>query len=425
MSTKATDPRLQWFQEARFGLVIHWSLFSLQGRGTWVMHHDQLSVSHMEKVADQFNPKTFDADKWARVAVEAGMKYAVLTTRHHDGFCLFDSAVSDFTSVKRAANRDFVAEFADACRRHGLKVGFYYSLLDWRFPGYHEAAKYPESKEALVHQAHEQIRELLTNYGKVDILWFDGGWLSDIWWSIREHPEEIPKFWRSEEILSMAHKLQPGIIINNRAGLDADYDTPEQAITASDQDRAWEVCQTIGDFDQSWSYQRYTPRPIRKTTGQLLVQLVTIARQGGNFLLNVGPSPDGEIPEEDVRRLKEMGEWMRTHGEAIYNSERTPIRDTSVGKWSFKGRTGYLHLFSWAGEELIVVEVDGEVESVQLLTNGQPLHHTMNKETGRLIISGLPKDPPHPDVNVVKVVFKERPKTRKFDDRSWWVNAEA
>ena len=183
--------RMKWFHQARFGMFIHWGLYSLLGRGTWVMHHDQLSVAEIERLASQFTARKFDANAWAELARDAGMEYAILTTRHHEGFSLFDSKLSDFTSVKSAAKRDLVAEYVTAFRKVGLKVGFYYSLLDWRFPGYFEPEKYKESTAALVDQAHGQVRELLSNYGKIDVIWFDGHWFPNVFESIRESPDAL------------------------------------------------------------------------------------------------------------------------------------------------------------------------------------------------------------------------------------------
>lgn len=415
------EERMRWFREARFGLFIHWGLYSLMGRGTWAMFQDQISVPKMKKLAQQFKPDKYDPNEWAELALEAGMRYAVLTTRHHDGFCLFDSQVSDFTSVKTAAKRDFVAEYVEAFRKAGLKVGFYYSLVDWRFPGYFEPEKYPKSKEALVRQAHAQVRELLTNYGKIDLMWFDGHWLDDNWDSPAK-PETLVEFWDSEKLVQMIRELQPHIIINDRlGGLSGDYDTPEQRIDASESGRHWEVCQTIGDYSQSWCYQRYTPRPIRKSVGQLLLQLTTIAAYEGNLLLNVGPKPDGTIPEEDAERLRGIGKWLRANSEAIYGSQRSPIYGNSVGEWIFKGNVGYFYLPCWAKDELIIRNIGTPAKSAELLATGQSLKVSYDTEWNRLIISELPETPPDPDISVVKVVFPSRPTVKVLKDQSTWL----
>ncbi len=417
------EERMKWFHQARFGMFIHWGLYSLLGRGTWVMHHDQISVPDMEKLAGKFTAKNFDADAWAALARDAGMKYAILTTRHHDGFCLFDSTVSDFTSVKTAAKRDLVAEYVKAFRKAGLKVGFYYSLLDWRFPGYFEPEKYPESAAALVEQAHAQIRELLSNYGKIDVVWFDGHWFQNVFESMSKTPDALARYWRSSELETLIRKLQPHIVINDRCGISGDYSTPEQRLPGRAPSRPWELCETIGDYYQAWCHQRYTPRPIRKTVGKLLLELVTTARGCGNMLLNVGPKHDGGIPAEDAKRLHAMGEWLNVHGAAVYGSEFSPIRGNSVGEWTFKGNVGYLHLPCWPGTETTFVQVDATVKSAKLLGSPERLKIEQNSKSGNVTIRGLPKKPPHPDISVLKVTFDRKPKSKKLDDRAMWLQA--
>ena len=212
--------RMAWFHQARFGMFIHWGLYSVLSRGEWVMLAERIPKEEYAKLAEQFNPGDFSADAWVKLAQEAGMKYIVLTTRHHDGFCLFDSKVSDFTSVKTAAKRDFVAEYVEACRKAGMRVGLYYSLLDWRFPGYHEGReKNPTSTAAMVEQAHSQVKELMGDYGKIDVLWYDGGWVPGV------DVKDVAQYWRAEELNRMVRELQPEIITNNRSGQDEDIDT--------------------------------------------------------------------------------------------------------------------------------------------------------------------------------------------------------
>ena len=415
---------MKWFHDARFGIFVHWGLYSLLGQGTWVMNHARIPHSEYARLANRFKPAKFDAKAWASLAAECGAKYMVFTTRHHEGFCMFDSQVSDFTSVKTAAKRDFVAEYVEACRAAGLRVGFYYSLLDWRFPGYFEREKYQENAEAMVQQAHDQVRELLKNYGQIDLVWFDGHWFQDHFEWCREKPEVLSQFWRSQELLDMMRRLQPHIIINDRTGLPGDYDTPEQHVTASRQGRAWETCQTIGDFWESWCYQRFTPRPSRKTVHQLIIQLATAAGREGNFLLNVGPKPDGTFPREDVKRLKGIGEWMRANGEAIYGSQRVPFSPEiylACGLMSLKGNVGYLLLPCWPGRELIVSRVGVPVKSATFLATGEQIETRLGSD-GRLFLLNLPKTPPDPYVTVIKLEF-DGPFSAFHDvDRGAWVN---
>jgi alpha-L-fucosidase len=407
---------MKWFHQARFGLFIHWGLYAIPGLGEWVMFQERIPKKEYAKLAGKFNPKDFDADAWAAMAAKAGMKYAVLTTRHHDGFCLFDSKVSDYTSVKTRAKRDFVAEYVKAFRKVGLKVGFYYSLLDWRFPGYWMPKKYPDSVKGMVHQFREQVRELMTNYGKIDVLWYDGGWVPNL-----PKNTTIPKFWGSKQVNAMARKLQPHILINNRSGIDEDLDTPEQHVTASRPGRGWESCMTMGD-SCGWGYIRNNPN--FKTVTQLLQNLVIAAAGEGNYLLNVGPKPDGTIRRQERDRLRAMGKWLRVNGEAVYGSERCALHGGMLGMWTAKGNTGYFHVFRWPGEELVVPLVKTKAKSATVLATGKKAK-VRQEHNGRLVITGLPKSPPDPDVSVIKVRFDGKPASLRETDAAAWLAGKA
>jgi len=412
------EERMKWFHEARFGMFIHWGLYALHGRGEWVMFQERIPAKQYARLARRFRASKFDADAWASLAAEAGMKYMVLTTRHHDGFCLFDSKVSDFTAVKAAAaKRDLVAEYVQACRRAGLKVGFYYSLLDWRFPGYFEPGTYSQSAEALVQQFHEQVRELMTNYGKIDVLWYDGGWITHGKAGI----DDQATFWRSKEVNDLARRLQPHILINNRSGMNEDLDTPEQHVTASGAGRGWEACMTMGD-SCGWGYVHNNPN--MKTVPQLLQHLVTAAAGEGNFLLNVGPKPDGTIRKEEVVRLRAIGEWLKIHGRAIYGSQRCALHGGMIGAWTRKASTGYLHVFRWPGREAVVPLVKTKALSARMLATGQEAA-VRQERNGRLVISGLPLKPPHPHVNVIEVQFEGVPEGVEEADMAAWLTGKA
>ncbi len=417
--------RVHWFQQARFGMFIHWGLYSLLGRGEWVMLLERMRPEEYAKLAQRFRPKKFDADMWAQLAVEAGMKYMVLTTRHHDGFCLFDSQVSDFTSVKCAAERDFVAEYVRACRRAGLKVGLYYSLLDWRFEGYWQHRRYKASAEAMVQQAHDQMRELMSNYGRIDYLFYDGAWVPGM-----KSPHgaagiiessDVVGFWRSKKLNAMVRRLQPNIIINNRAGVREDLDTPEQQVTASRSGRAWESNMTIGDAG-GWGYVRHNPN--MKNVAQLLQHLITAAAGEGNFLLNVGPRPDGSIQREETQRLQAIGEWLQKQGEALYGSQRCELEGGLVGIWTRRGKTGYLHMFRYPGTEAVVPLVATKAKSARLLATGKKL--SLRQEyNGRLVIGDLPPRPPLPYVNTVKIDFTDVPRAIQRADNAAWLTGRA
>lgn len=400
---------LTQFKEARLGMFIHWGLYSRLGRGEWVMCRDRIPHEEYARLADEFSPRFFDPDRWCGVAKNAGMGYMVMTTRHHDGFALFDSAASDFTSAKTAANRDFVLEYVEACRRNNMKVGLYYSLGDWRF-GIPKESDSPEKAKAMVEQAHAQVRELMTNYGKIDILWYDGGWAYP---SIIDHgPDDVKNFWRAEELNGMVRELQPNIVINDRSGTPEDFGTPENEISVPAVGRAWEVCMTMGGGANS--FWGWLPRdPLAKTTGQLIGALTKAASLGGNFLLNVSPDGDGMIPEWQLERLERIGEWMRANGESIYGvgpSEMT--RDvngqtgSSSGICGDKGDTIYHYMYLWPGKKAIVPFVKGDVVDVTLLATGKQLEFERDS-AGRLLISGLPLNPPDPNCSVMKIVISD------------------
>ncbi|HOZ47061.1 MAG TPA: alpha-L-fucosidase [Candidatus Hydrogenedentes bacterium] len=415
-ATLTYEDRLAWFHEARFGLFIHWGLYSLLERGEWAMFQERIPRDDYAKLADRFRPKHFNPHAWAEMARDAGMKYAVLTTRHHDGFCLFDSQVSEFTAPKTAAKRDLVAEYVEAFRKAGLKVGFYYSLLDWRFPGYFMPTKYKKSAADMVAQFHAQVRELMTNYGHIDVLWYDGGWIAH-----GAYAKDIAAFWKSAEVNAMARELQPHIVINNRSGIDEDLDTPEQHVTASQAGRGWESCMTIGD-SCGWGYIRNNPN--MKTVTQLLQHLVTAAAGEGNFLLNVGPRPDGTIRKGERKRLAAMGEWLKVNGEAIYGSQRCSLHGGMIGMWTRKGNTGYLHVLRWPGKEAVVPLVKTAVKSARLLATGDRLQ-VRQEHNGRLVIGGLPKSPPDPHIAVIKVKFDGPPESLDERDKAAWIEAQA
>ena len=245
------EERMKWFHEARFGIYVHFGLYSQLGRGEWTMYSERIPAQEYAELADRFLPEPGCAEEWAAAARSAGAKYIVLTTRHHEGYCLFDSQYSDFTSMKHGPCRDLVREYVDAARKAGLRVGLYYSLLDWRFPGYFEPEKYPESREALIRQVHGQVRELMTNYGKIDLLEYDGSWDS----RMRQSRASQAEFWQSEKLNAMVRELQPEIIINDRSGTDEDIETPEQVVREGRQ-RVSESCMCIGD-SCAWGYTRF------------------------------------------------------------------------------------------------------------------------------------------------------------------------
>lgn len=313
--------RLAWFRDARFGLFIHWGVYALQRNGEWVMNADSISVADYHALAREFCAERLDVDAWARTAHEAGAEYMVLTTKHHDGFCLWDTRTTDFNAVKTGPRRDVVREFVDACRRHGLRVGLYWSWVDWNYPDW--AARYvwtdlnqwrqpltpPAAHERMVEYLHAQVRELLTQYGQIDILWFDGGFLT-------------AEQYRSRELVDEMRRLQPGLLINDRAGFPGDFGNPEGLMPTAGSERAWELCHPSAAFT-TWTAPLDDPALFAPPT-ELLGLLSDAAGLGGSFLLNIGPQADGAFPGPSQEQLRVIGDWLRANGEAIYGTQAGP-----------------------------------------------------------------------------------------------------
>ena len=417
------EERLKWFHEARFGIYVHFGLYSLLERGEWTMYSERISPKDYDYLADMFNPLPGAAREWCRLAKRAGAKYIVLTTRHHEGFSLFDSKYSDFTSAKRGCKRDIVREYVDAARAEGLKVGLYYSLLDWRYPGYFEPAKYPENRDALVEYVHNQVRELMTNYGEISLLEYDGGWMPDL----NPDKEFQINFWRARELNAMVRELQPGIIINNRSGLQEDLDTPEQVIKAATPGRGCESCMCIGD-SCCWGYTRFNPN--WKSSTQLIQNLVNAAQGEANYLLNIGPMPDGRLRAEEIERLNDIGDWMQVNEKAIRKSQRCELIGSSQpgvvdlnlqGPWTRQGKTGYWHLFRYPGTVATAVRVGTRPVKAKLLATGEELTVAYDEKYSKMTISGLPALPYDRHCTVIEVEFEDIPRLQPEPDKAAWL----
>ncbi|MFC1500419.1 alpha-L-fucosidase [Candidatus Zixiibacteriota bacterium] len=365
------DRRMEWWREARFGLFIHWGLYSIPagewGEDThhaeWIMTTAQIPVAEYEGLLGQFNPVEFDADVWVRIAKAAGMKYIVITSKHHDGFALFDSDVSDYDVMATPFKRDIMAELAEACRVHDMKMCWYHSIMDWHHPDYLPRRGW-ETRSAegadfdrYVDYLRGQVTELLTNYGDIGIMWFDGEWEST--WS---HDYGQPLF-------DLCLELQPDVIVNNRVDVNrggmegistdersaGDYGTPEQQIPAMGLPGVdWETCMTMNRY---WGYNRADTE--YKSTRELIRMLVDIASKGGNYLLNVGPTPEGTFPQESIERLEEIGAWMDVNGDAIYGTSASPFGAVPWGRITMKstGRKSrlYLHVFDRPDDGRIIL----------------------------------------------------------------------
>jgi len=394
-----------WFAAARFGMFIHFGPYAAYGRGEQVLFREHLDQAEYARAAARWNPTRYDPDAWAAVAKEAGMRYAVMTSRHHDGYCLWDSKVTDYTSAALAPKRDLIADYVRAFRKAGLRVGIYYSLADWRVPAYWAGpARDPDGWARFRRYVHEQIRELLSRYGRIDILWFDGAW------------PQTAEEWGAAEIMGMARRLQPDILINNRLGDPSlgDFGTPEHDFTP-ERGRMWESCQV-----STWRLWGYTIGERWRPADLLLDFLVQVASTGGNLLLNVGPKPNGELPPQFVHRMAEIGKWMKAHGEAIYGSERGDVCEfITYGRQTRRGRNLYLVIRFWDGRETVhLAGLKTRVRSAHLLTTGELL--PFRQDGDDLYVSGLPKRPPTRLFPVIKLVCAGRPEPVEWARERLW-----
>src|ERR1700760_623668 len=311
------DQRMQWWHAAKFGMFIHFGVYSTIGRHEWVMEDEAIPIGPYVEHAPIFRPKKNCPRPWARLAKQAGMKYMVMTTKHHEGFCNFDTKLTDYNAAKQGPKRDLVREYVEAARAEGLRVGFYYSLMDWHHPDGARCATDEDARKRFVAYTHGLIRELMTNYGKIDVLWYDVSW------------PLTREGWESDKMDAMVRQLQPDIIVNNRNQMPGDFSTPEQKIVAETNGRAWESCMTLND---SWGYQRADDN--WKSSKTVVRNLISCVRDGGNYLLNIGPKPDGSVPEESTRILTEVGAWMETNGDAIYKSDLCQVRRSNYASFT-------------------------------------------------------------------------------------------
>ncbi|MGB0743260.1 MAG: alpha-L-fucosidase [Opitutales bacterium] len=424
--------RMDWWREARFGMFVHWGLYSGLA-GTWegepaprdrnlehiqrVVHVD--TYTYAAEAIPKFTPKEDFATAWATLAKQAGCKYVVFTTKHHEGFALHDSKLSLYDAGD-ILNRDLVREITEALRKEDLRVGFYHSLIDWHHPQYdYTRAKYPpypkgnipmttgpRDHSIYVHYLHGQVRELISNYGPVDILW----------WDYSSFGFDGDKAWRAGELIEICRKAHPEVIMNNRlfrrpeagfsydGGADlnrplnpkfGDFGTPEQHIPEDfDPKMDWETCQTMNN---TWGYSEHDLN--WKSSTEIIRQLIDVVSRGGNYLLNVGPKGDGSIPEPSIKLMKDVGEWMEVNGEAIYGTSKSPIGEPDFdGRVTRKGKTYYLHLFS--RPESGQVTVPFNASQAQLLDGNLVLEL---KQTGKSVTIELPKVLPDSVASVIRI----------------------
>ena len=391
--TKAErDARMAWWREAKFGMFIHWGVYSVPagfyhdkpvaGIGEWIMNRGKIPMAEYQTYAKQFNPVKFNAEEWVKIAKDAGQKYIVITSKHHDGFAMFDSKASDWNIVKATPfGRDPLKELAAACQKEGIKLGFYYSQSqDWNNGGWASGGKWDPAQQHdmddyIDHVAVPQVKEILTKYGQFPAV---------LWW---DTPGAGMNRERAQKLYDTAEKLRPGLIMNNRlgGGFKGDTETPEQTIPAQGYPgRDWETCMTMND---TWGFKRDDNN--FKSTATLIHNLCDIASKGGNYLLNVGPTSEGLIPQPEVDRLKEVGKWMKVNGEAIYGTSPTIFgaeagsfsatetnrqgRPRFVPAWDWRCTTKagkiYVHIFKWPSGQFQLPGVKGKITAARLLAD--------------------------------------------------------
>jgi alpha-L-fucosidase len=400
--------RMNWWTDAKFGMFIHWGVYSVpagyyQGKpvpniGEWIMNKGKIPVAEYKKFAKEFNPVKYDPEAWVKMAKDAGMKYIVITSKHHDGFAMFDSKATDWDIVDATPyGKDVLKPLAEACRKEGIKLGFYYSQAqDWNHPGgaasggqWDEAQK-GSMDEYIDKIAVPQVNEILSKYGDIAILWWDT-------------PTDMTKE-RAEKFLPILAK-HPNMITNNRlgGGIEGDTETPEQFIPATGYPgRNWEVCMTMND---TWGYKSDDNN--WKSTKVLILQLSDIVSKGGNFLLNVGPTSEGLIPDPSIERLKEVGEWMKINSEAIYGTKASPFTYLPWGKATLKGQKLYLHVISWPEDKVLKVPLKSKVTKAYLLAKpDEALGISQNSERVEVTV---PAEAPDKILSIVVLEFEGTP----------------
>ena len=388
------DARMAWWREARFGLFVHYGLYAALGRNEWAMAFESIPVGEYEQLTEQFQPKPGAAREWAQLARDAGMKYMVLTTRHHDGFSLWDSKVNPYNSVNLGPHRDIVREFVDACREFGLRIGFYSSLMDWHHPDGAACAYDSAARARFNEYIYEMNRELLTQYGKIDILWYDVAM-----------PMEHAEGWNSLERNQRLRALQPDIIINNRSRLPEDFGTPEEHITADGAGRDWEACMTFNNM--SWGYiDAGQAGNYNYNAHAILRMLNKVTQGGGNLLINIGPTPDGSVPDDVIAPLKTVGEWLRVNGECTYGKpERFECRSSGVSDNSVKGNTVYVWDWIWpTSGTMCLGGFTAKLKRAHILGGGEI---EFEQEPYRIILKNMaPKSPGVAGVAVIALEFE-------------------
>lgn len=434
--TRKTPGDTSWFTHDRFGMFIHWGLYALPARHEWVKTREKISEEHYDLYFEHFNPDLYDPKEWARQAKAAGMKYVVMTAKHHEGFCMFDSQYTDYKCTNTPAGRDLIKEYVDAFRAEGLHIGFYYSLIDWHHPDFTIDPLHPRRDDENARELNEgrdmhryaeymrnQVTELLTNYGKIDILWFDFSYsqnngTGEKSWQTGKGKDD----WEAEELIALARRLQPGIIIDNRAEIDQDIWTPEQYQPTewirhpeTGELVTWEACQT---FSGSWGY--YRDEMTWKSPEMLIRMLVNTVSLGGNLLMNVGPTARGYLDYRAEAALAVYADWMKYNSRSIYGCTMAePEFETPADcrlTQSEDGKRIYVHLFAYPFAHLKLKGFAGKIKYAQFLHDGSEVRFTegkvehfsagKEKEEADTTILYLPDVKPHCLVPVIEIFLK-------------------
>jgi len=426
-----TDEKKAWFRHDRFGMFIHWGLYALAARHEWVKNREEIDDANYQKYFDNFDPDLYDPREWARRAREAGMKYVVLTARHHEGFCLWDSKFTDYKATKTPYGKDILRTFVEAFRAEGLKIGFYYSLPDWHHPDftidmYHplrnreDAAELNKGRDMKRYAQYlrDQVTELLTEFGQIDIIWFDFSYPGRTYKGL---PGKGRDDWESVELLKLVRKLAPDIIVNNRLNLDGltdampDMVTPEQYTPrtppmVNGQLATFEMCQT---FSGSWGY--YRDEESWKSPEQLLQILIDGVALGGNLLMNVGPTGRGTFDQRAIDALDVYGKWLHLHGRAIYGAGRSEFVPPSGVRYTQKGNRLYVHIYNWPNQYLLLDGLAGKVKYAQLLNDASEVQwpkegadtHFMPPGGETTLTLLLPVKKPDVVIPVIELILKD------------------
>jgi alpha-L-fucosidase len=400
----------KWFNESRYGMFIHWGAYSVAARGEWFMNREMIGKDeYTEKYVDNWHAEKYDPSAWAALAKTSGMGYMVLTARHHDGFALWDSKVNTWNAARLGPKRDLVAPYVEAVRKAGLKVGLYYSPAAWTHPDYPGAFfrdwpgekdwRNEDSRLRFIEYYRSELRELLTGYGKIDYLWFDGC---------------IPTNIDGDETLKMVRELQPDMLVNNRLGKPFDIKTCEQTVNPAAAGQDWESCMTL---NRSWGYHAGDKR--WKNPVEVIDILLTCAKSAGNLLLNIGPRPDGTVPEESVKILRKVGKWIKRNRESIANSERHPLSWNSTARpITAKGNRFYLHFLNDPCGSFCWAEVKNRVLSASLLMDGNPIE--FRQEGNRLFLERIPFPLPDSPATTIVLELDGRPETL-IGQTTFWI----